>query len=131
MATNEWLDRWKKRFGIVYKKSHGEKLDADIPAAKEWLSTALVDVFNRYQEQDIFNADETGLLWRAMPNGYHVFKANELSGSKISKERLTILLCTSMNGEKQPVLVIGKSKIPRCFQGVKQLPVNYENNKNT
>ena len=74
------------------------------------LSIALVDVFHRYQEQDIFNADETGLLWRPMPNGSHVFKANELSGSKISKEKLTILLCTSMNGEKQPVLVIGKSK---------------------
>ena len=29
------------------------------------------------------------------------------------------------------MLVIGKSQTPRCFRGVKQLPVNYESNKNT
>ncbi|XP_056640897.1 uncharacterized protein LOC130447879 [Diorhabda sublineata] len=31
--------------------------------------------------------------------------------------------------EKFPILLIGKSKSPRCFKGVKTLPVNYRNNK--
>nr|XP_046492921.1 tigger transposable element-derived protein 6-like [Neodiprion pinetum] len=31
--------------------------------------------------------------------------------------------------EKLPLLLIGKSKSPRCFKGIKTLPVNYQNNK--
>ncbi|XP_064074402.1 tigger transposable element-derived protein 6-like [Vanessa tameamea] len=31
--------------------------------------------------------------------------------------------------EKLPLLLIGKSKNPRCFKGIKTLPVNYQNNK--
>ena len=50
---------------------------------------------------------------------------------KLSKERITILLCANMTGsEKLPLMVIGKFKKPRCFQGVNCLPVKYEANKN-
>ncbi|CAB3253269.1 unnamed protein product [Arctia plantaginis] len=31
--------------------------------------------------------------------------------------------------EKLPLLLIGKSKSPRCFKGIKALPVKYQNNK--
>ena len=32
-----WLGRWKKRLGIKFKRSHGEKSSANVPAAEEWL----------------------------------------------------------------------------------------------
>ena len=32
--------------------------------------------------------------------------------------------------DKRPLLVIGKSKNPRCFRGVQQLPTPYKNNSN-
>ncbi|XP_050527813.1 tigger transposable element-derived protein 6-like [Daktulosphaira vitifoliae] len=35
-----------------------------------------------------------------------------------------------MTGEKKNLLVVGKSKHPRCFKGVKSLPVDYSANKN-
>jgi len=35
-----------------------------------------------------------------------------------------------MTGEKNKLFVIGKSKQPRCFKGVKALPVEYSANKN-
>jgi hypothetical protein len=57
--------------------------------------------------------------------------ANEsCSGGKLSKERLSILLCTNMDGsERKKVDVIGKSARPRCFSGKsKSLPVNYHSN---
>jgi len=38
---------------------------------------------------------------------------------------MTLLCCASMLGEKKKLLVIGKSKQPRCFKGVKKLPVDY------
>ena len=31
---------------------------------------------------------------------------------------------------KKPVLVIEKSKTPRCFRGIQHLPVNYKSNTN-
>ena len=98
---------------------HGEKLDANHSSADEWISMTLSDVLRRYHSNDIFNADETGLYYRALPNGSHVFKSNLLTGGKMSKERLTLLVTVSMNGKKCPLLVMEKSKNPRWFRRVK------------
>lgn len=50
-------------------------------------------------------------------------------GRKISKERITFLTCTNGTGtHKLQLLVIGKSKNPRCFKGFKN-PINYANSK--
>jgi hypothetical protein len=35
-----------------------------------------------------------------------------------------------MGGEKRDLLVIGKSKNPRCFKGARSLPVDYYSNAN-
>lgn len=49
---------------------------------------------------------------------------------KSSKERITVMLGSNTTGsEKLKLLVIGKSKNPRCFKGIKSLDVVYENNK--
>jgi hypothetical protein len=81
--------------------------------------------------RDVFNADETGLYWRAIPDGTLSFKNTEAAGCKVPKERVTLLLACNMDGsEKLEPLTIGKSKQPRCFKNVKRLPVAYEANKN-
>ena len=57
----------------------------------------------------------------------------QLSGSKKAMDRITVLCCTNMTGkDKVKLLVIGKSKKPRCFKGVcmDTLPVTYGANKN-
>jgi hypothetical protein len=46
------------------------------------------------------------------------------------KERVTVLCCANMNDEKRDLLVIGKNKNPRCFKGVRSLPVVYYSNAN-
>ena len=43
-------------------------------------------------------------------------------------ERVTVLVTASMTGEKLPLFVIGKYANPRCFKGVKKLPVSYDSN---
>ncbi|XP_066252415.1 tigger transposable element-derived protein 4-like [Euwallacea similis] len=49
---------------------------------------------------------------------------------KLSKERVTRLLAANMDGsEKRKIVLIGKNVQPRCFKGVKWLPVVYYNNK--
>jgi len=60
-----------------------------------------------------------------------VFKNAEASGSKIAKDRVTLLLAWNMDGsEKLEPLTIGKSKNPRCFKNVNRLPVDYQANRN-
>ncbi|XP_019636442.1 PREDICTED: tigger transposable element-derived protein 4-like [Branchiostoma belcheri] len=52
-------------------------------------------------------------------------------GCKRSKDRITIMFCANLLGEKEKPLVIGKSRNPRCFKNVnvKSLPVHYYNNR--
>ena len=44
---------------------------------------------------------------------------------KHSKVRLTGMAADNVNGERLPMFVIGKSKTPRCFKGVKNVPCRY------
>ena len=80
----------------------------------------LPDLIKGYHPQDIFNADETGLYWREIPDGKLSFKGAEVSGAKIAKDGRTLLLaCNTDGSEKLGLLVIGKNKNPRCFKNVK------------
>lgn len=83
-----------------------------------------------YEPRNIFNADETALYFKCLPDKTYEFKDEKCHGGKHSKERVTVLLATNMTGTDMiKPLVIGKSKKPRCFAGVKSLPVEYTANK--
>ena len=59
----------------------------------------------------------TGCL---LPDKILEFKNVSCCGGKLSKDRLTAMECANMSGsDKLPILVIGKSKNPRCFENVK------------
>jgi hypothetical protein len=45
-----------------------------------------------YKPQDIFNCDETGLFFRALPDKTLAQKKSACKGGKIAKERLIVLL---------------------------------------
>ena len=106
-----WLSRWKERNNIVFKKQHGEKKDADIPAVDNYITNILPDIMKKYNEEDIYNADETGIYYRALPDGSLQTKQEATSGSKKSKDRVTALVVCNMAGsDKRPLLIIGKSR---------------------
>ncbi|ESO04001.1 hypothetical protein HELRODRAFT_136350, partial [Helobdella robusta] len=81
--------------------------------------------------ENIFNADETGLYYRSLPQRSFVLKSDKRKGIKTAKERITVLLACSQTGEKLPPLVIGYAENPRCFKALKKnsLPVMYRWNK--
>jgi hypothetical protein len=54
-----------------------------------------------------------------MPEHTYLLKHGSAKGFKPSKERVTVLCCANMKSEKRDLLVIGKSKNPRCFKGAK------------
>jgi transposase len=128
--TNGWISRWKAREGIVFKRAHGEKTDADSSAADDWVKKTLPGILANYASRDVFNADETGIYYKLMPNGTLCFRSEDISGSKKNKERVTVMVAANMDGsEKLSLLVVGKSKNPRCLRGV-SLPVTYSYSKN-
>ena len=64
--NNRWLTRFKKRSGLRCYKSHGEKADADLGAARECL-TALRSFLQQFNPKNVFNADEFGLYYKQAP----------------------------------------------------------------
>lgn len=90
---------------------------------------SVVKILDIYKPNDIFKADETG-FFKCLPDKTLAFKGDKCFGGKHSKERATVTVGANMTGtEKLPLLVIGKSKNPRCFKRVKSLEVEYKCNK--
>ncbi|XP_043462863.1 tigger transposable element-derived protein 4-like [Leptopilina heterotoma] len=128
-VSNGWLEKFKKRHGLTFRKICGESKSVNNDVCEEWKGT-LQNLVKEYDPSDIFNADETGLFYKCLPDKTLVFKGEKCHGGKHSKERLTVLLAVNMSGsEKLTPFVIGKSKKPRCFAGCKSLPVQYDANK--
>lgn len=128
--TEGWFNRWKRRENIVYKRVNGEGKRANISSAEMWIKTEWPKIIAEYSPEDIYNADETGIYFRAMPEHAYSLKNENAKGFKCSKEQMTVLCCTNMKGQKRELVVIGKSKNPPCFKGVKSLPVRYCSNAN-
>ena len=123
-ASNGWLECFKQRHQIVSRILSGESLSADANAAVNFISQ-LKAICEGYEPENIFNADETALFFRALPNRSLVQKFQRAVGQKFAKERITVFLGASMAGEKLKSLIIGKAKKPRCFKNidVNRLPV--------
>ena len=120
-------------FECVYTLS-GEAADMSESVVEDW-GRRLESACKGFQLRDIFNADETGLFYRltsTLPTKSMSIKGEEAKGGKKSKERITVLLACSAEGERLMPFVIGHSANPRCFKGLASLaclPVHYSSNK--
>ena len=128
-CSTGWLQRFKARHGIVFRKMCGESGSVTTDMTVDWILTKLSALLDEFRPEDIFNADETGLFWKCLPDKSLTLKGETCSGGKRSKDRITALVCANMTGsQKLPLLVIGKFARPRCFKNVRTLPVQYESN---
>ena len=129
-CSSGWLERFKVRRGITFRRMSGEAASVTNDMTADWLEVKLPALLHDYQPVDVFNADETGSFWKCLPDKTLHMKGEQCSGGKKSKERITVLVCANMTGtEKLPLLVIGKFAKPRCFKNVSRLPVQYEANR--
>lgn len=104
-CSSGWLSRWKVRHHIKYWVVSGENAAVDKDVCEDWKQRKLPSVLQRYDPSNIFNADETGLYWRLLPDKTLSVSKEVGTGSKKSKERVTVLVCANMTGsEKQPFL---------------------------
>lgn len=90
--------------------------------------SSLSSLSSSYTPEDIWNADKSGIFFRALPDRMFAFRDDRRAGSKKPKDRVTVLFACSMTGEKCKMFVIGRSLKPHCFQGVTTLPVWYRAN---
>jgi hypothetical protein len=133
-GSEGWLDRFKTRHCISFVVKHGERESNDTAGAAQWYATQLPAILKKYSKENIFNADETGLSYRLLPDGTLKLDSESVAGSKKSKDRVTLLPLTNWTGSDKPmVLMIGKSANPVCFRsrggsGRVSLPVQYASN---
>jgi hypothetical protein len=85
----------------------GEKMSSDKEGAEKYFAVfqKLVEKHKLITKQ-VYNADETGFLYRCLPNsvlagGSEVISA---SGHKSSKERFTVLVCANAVGTQITVV---------------------------
>lgn len=128
-ASNGWLEKFRGRHNIVFRNVCGESGGVDASQADKWFQ-ALPEIIADTDPANIFNVDETGLFYKCTPDKTLALKGEVCSTGKLSKERVTILVGANMTGsEKLPLLMIGKSRNPRCFKNLKSKPIEYEANR--
>jgi transposase len=65
-VSNGWLDRFCKRNNLHFNILCGESAAADLQAAEDW-KHKLPSLISEYAEEDIFNADESGVFYCQLP----------------------------------------------------------------
>jgi hypothetical protein len=107
-----WLHKFKLRYGIREFKISGEAASVDKNIIVEGRQLLKV-VTRKFDLCDIYNLDETALFYKLLPMS--TLATSAVSGTKQSKDRLTIALCMNADGsDKLKPIVINKSARPRA-----------------
>ncbi|GFW63444.1 tigger transposable element-derived protein 1 [Trichonephila clavipes] len=126
--TEEWDKLPQQLQDNVVQNNRGE---CDSEGASKIFPEELAKIIEDgdYSADQVFNADETGLYWKKLPNRTYIAKDEKTaSGHKASKDRVTLLLCSNASGDRMlKPLLISKSLRPRALKGkdLKQLPVHW------
>ena len=112
VASDGWLEKWKATYAIKEKRIVGEGGDVPEETVSSWIER-LQELTEGYSSENIWNMDESGCFFKALPDAGLVQKEEKAKGSKKSKQRLTIAFFVSAAGQKidEPI-VIWKSKLP-------------------
>lgn len=115
--SNGWLEKFKKRNRIKSYVLHGESGSVNKQSLNDCLMAVKAKICN-YDDDNVFNMDETALFYDY--RGDRSLSINSLTeGTKQSKTRITIALCTNASGsEKRKMIIIGKAKKPRAFKSL-------------
>ncbi len=114
-GSNGWLTKWKTRYNIKKVKSCGESGDMHGETVQSW-KERLPEILHGFSKEDIWNADETGVVWRTLPETGFGQKGKTCSGGRKSKQRITVAFFVTASGVKEKPIVIWHSENPRCMK---------------
>ncbi|UYV74882.1 hypothetical protein LAZ67_12001658 [Cordylochernes scorpioides] len=112
-ASNGWLEKFKARRNIAFKRLHGEAGSVDANSVATWKGEIIPSLLAKYSPQDIFNADETGLFYKLLPNQTMTIRGEKCEGGFVMDEAMQEVVEEEMN---------------RCFEALKKhqaIDVNY------
>lgn len=116
------------RHDITSKNIVGEAASIDNQSFQKCKDKNLERILGTSADKDIYDADETELVFLVLPVKTLVAKTDKCVGGKNSKNCITVLICTNMGGlDKRNLLVIGKVKKPQGFAKVLSMPVAFRN----
>ena len=131
-ASVGWLDKVKNRHNLKQVTLQGENAEVSSTSAEK-ARQELQTKLQTWDEDNIYNLDETACFFKLLPNKTISAGDDEKGrGMKRSKARITVMICCNATGShKLPVLVIGKSKTPRALKNVKMnnMPSQYTHSK--
>ena len=107
VVTMSWINRWKERHCVSWKKLAGEASSVNSTVVDEWVGSKIPLLCNEFPPTDVYSVDKTALFWKSMPDCTLAFRNEVARGGKQSKEHVTLLVGASMTGEKLLLLVIG------------------------
>ncbi|KAH1173012.1 hypothetical protein KIL84_016851 [Mauremys mutica] len=85
-ASQGWLDRFKKRHNIVFKAICGESAAVQQEQVDSWLKTQMRTILDTYETRNIFNADETGVFWKCLPDKTMAFRGEAYTDAILEEE---------------------------------------------
>lgn len=139
-ASSGWLTNVLKRNQFVGMNLHGEANECNPQE-----SDALMKVFrkelselmekNNIPVERLYNADQTGLFYQKLPN-HAICRAEDRKNTRgckamRDKNRLTLMVCTGVQGDKVPLAVVGTAVRPQCWDLCYNTPpLPYTNQEN-
>ena len=90
--SSGWLHKFRNRYMIRFRQISGESVSVITTITDEW-KHCLPTIVNGHNDDVMYNADETALLFKPMSDRSLVFSKEDCKEGKRSKERYAILLC--------------------------------------
>lgn len=113
-GSNGWLESFADRHQLKMANLHGEGAEVSEEVVEQWMEK-IPELCVGYEPKNIFNVDETGMFFRAVPTKSFITKDERAAGTKVLKERFTVLVGGSATGEKLKLWVVGRAKKPHSF----------------
>ena len=98
-ASNGWLEKWKARHNIKKMIISGESGEVSGKTVESW-KERLPEIVEGYKAEDIWNMDESGCFWKALPDKGLAQKGKSCKGGKKSKQRITVAFFVKRCGRK-------------------------------
>ena len=127
-GSRGWLEKWKRKYNVHQMRVSGESGDVSGLTVSSW-KERLPEIVKGYEPDDIWNMDESGVFWRALPENGFGQKGKQCKGGKKSKQRVTVAFFVTAAGNKEKPVFIWESETPRCLKRFDKsvLPVSYFN----
>ena len=85
-ATNGFLHRFCMRYGVLSKRITGESLDC--PDYTQFMEEVLTPLLMQYEPRDVYNADETSLYYKCLPDRTYAFEHERVRGVYSQSSRI-------------------------------------------